>query len=111
MARKKELLFRLTEKDFRFVAKRGSGKGGQKKNKTSSAIQCFHDPSGAQGEAEDHREQLRNKKLAFKRCTETTEFKSWLNLKIQAACGEIEITETDELTGKTHTRLLNHQEV
>lgn len=108
--KKKELLFRLTEDDFRFVAKRGSGSGGQKKNKTSSAIQCFHDPSGAMGQAEDSREQSQNKKLAFKRCTDTIEFQTWLKLKTDAALGLIEIEETDEL-GKTVKRKLNHQEI
>lgn len=110
MGKKKELLFRLTEDDFRFIAKRGSGKGGQKKNKTSSAIQCFHDPSGAMGEAEDAREQSQNKKLAFKRCCDTVEFRSWLKLKTDAAMGLVEIEETDE-TGKVVKRKLNHQEI
>lgn len=110
MPKQKELLFRLTEKDFRFVAKRGSGKGGQKKNKTSSAIQCFHDPSGAMGEAEDAREQSQNKKLAFKRCCDTMEFRVWLKMKTDAAMGKIEIQETDE-NGKQITRLLNHKEI
>lgn len=108
--KKKELLFRLTEKDFDFKAKRGSGKGGQKRNKTSSAIQCFHRPSGAMGESEDQREQSQNKKLAFKRCTDTLQFRAWLTMKTDAACGKIEITETDE-NGVERTRLLDHQEV
>ena len=108
--KKKELLFRLTEDDFRFVAKRGTGKGGQKKNKTSSAIQCFHDPSGSMGEAEDAREQSLNRKLAFKRCTETITFKTWLQLKIDAAMGQVEIEETDE-SGKYIKRKVNHQEI
>lgn len=108
--KKKELLFRLTSKDFDFQAKRGSGSGGQKKNKTSSAIQCFHPPSGAMGEAEDAREQSQNRKMAFKRCTDTVQFRAWLGMKIDAACGKIEITETDE-TGKEITRKLDHQEI
>lgn len=108
--KKKELLFRLTDNDFDFQAKRGSGKGGQKKNKTSSAIQCFHRPSGAIGESEDQREQSQNKRLAFKRCTDTLQFRAWLGMKIDAACGKIEITEIDE-QGVERTRLLDHQEV
>lgn len=108
--KKKELLFSLTEKDFKFIAKRGSGKGGQKKNKTSSAIQCFHEPSGSIGEAEDFREQSKNKQLAFKRCTDTLEFKTWLQLKIDAATGQVEIEEIDE-TGKIVKRKVNHEEI
>ncbi len=108
--KKRELLFRLTEADFRFQAKRGSGKGGQKKNKTSSAIQCWHDPSGAMGEAEDMREQSRNKSLAFKRCTDTLEFRTWLKMKTDAALGLIDIVETDE-QGREVRRKLNQEEV
>src|SRR5271154_6038653 len=72
--KKKQLMFSVTAKDCEFIDKRGSGKGGQKKNKTSSAIQCRHRPSGAMGEAEDHREQSLNRRLAFKRMAESVEF-------------------------------------
>lgn len=108
--RKKELVFRLTEKDFRFQMKRGSGAGGQKKNKTSSAVQCFHDPSGSMGEAEDQRDQAQNKKLAFKRCTDKPEFKVWLQLKIDAALGKLEIEENDD-TGNKVKRKVKHEEI
>lgn len=80
--KKRELLFSVTAKDCTWTAKRGSGSGGQKKNKTSSAIQCFHEPSGAMGEAEDSRNQLQNRKMAFQRMCDSPEFKSWINLKI-----------------------------
>ncbi len=108
--RKKEKLFSLTAKDFDIQFTRGRGKGGQKKNKTSSACICSHKPSGAQGYAEDSREQSQNKKLAFKRMTETPEFKSWLHMKIQAALGNIEIEEADDF-GNVKRRILNHEEV
>lgn len=106
----KERLFKLTEKDFDFQYTRGRGNGGQKKNKTSSACICSHKSSGAQGYAEDSREQSQNKKLAFKRMTETAEFKSWLKLKIEAACGNIEIEEADDF-GTLRKRLLRQEEV
>ncbi len=108
--KKREKLFTLTAKDFDFQFTRGSGKGGQKKNKTSSACLCSHSPSGAQGYAEDHREQSQNKKIAFKRLTETPEFKAWLAIKIEAAQGNIEIEEADE-QGIKRTRKLRHDEV
>lgn len=108
--KRKEKLFTLTEKDFNFVYQRGRGNGGQKKNKTSSACICSHKPSGAQGYAEDHREQSRNKTLAFKRMTETPEFQAWLKFKIEAACGHIEIEEADDF-GTVRKRLLDHREV
>jgi protein subunit release factor A len=107
---KKEKLFTLTEKDFDFIFQRGRGNGGQKKNKTSSACICSHKPSGAQGYAEDHREQSQNKKLAFKRMTETAEFQSWLRVKIDAACGNVEIEEADDF-GILRKRKVNHEEI
>lgn len=106
----KQKLFTLTEKDFEFSFNRGRGNGGQKKQKTASACICSHRPSGAEGYAEDHREQGRNKKLAFERCTKTPEFQSWLKLKIEAAQGNIEIEEPDDF-GVMKKRKLRHEEV
>lgn len=94
--RKKRLLFSITADDCEFKDKRGSGNGGQKKNKTSSAIQCFHRPSGAMGEAEDHREQSLNRKLAFKRMAESAAFQAWAKLKADAALGLVDIEENDD---------------
>lgn len=107
---KKQLLFSVTANDCRFVTKRGSGNGGQKKQKTSSGIQCFHDPSGAMGECTDSRDQPVNRKRAFKRMTETKEFQSWLMLKIEASKGTIEITEATDQGNKV-TRKLRMDEV
>lgn len=103
-------MFTVGQDQFEFKATRGSGSGGQKKNKTSSAMQCSHPPSGARGEAEDTRSQLQNKKLAFKRCCETVEFQVWIKMKIDAYNGLIEIEETDE-NGKSHKRKVNHEEI
>lgn len=86
---KKQLLFSLTARDFEWDYIRGSGKGGQKKNKTSSAVRCRHISSGALGYAEDDRSQSKNKKLAFKRMSETREFKSWIKLEIARRTGEL----------------------
>jgi protein subunit release factor A len=106
----RQLLFSITEKDFDFKEKRGSGSGGQKKNKTSSAIQCFHEPSGAMGESEESRKQSQNRKLAFERCVNTPQFQSWLKLKIDAAQGQVEIEEDDD-QGNRIKRKIRHEEV
>ena len=63
----KQLLFSVTAKDCTWDYIRGSGKGGQKRNKTSSAVRCHHKDSGAVGYAEDTRSQLKNKRLALPR--------------------------------------------
>lgn len=108
--RKKQLLFSVTAADCVFKDKRGSGNGGQKKNKTNSAIQCFHEPSGAQGEAEDYREQSRNRKLAFKRMAESIEFQTWAKMKADAAMGNIIIEENDD-QGKPTKRKVRMEEI
>lgn len=46
---------------------RGPGPGGQKKNKTSSAVRAVHSPTGLIAICGDHREQSRNKALALRR--------------------------------------------
>lgn len=80
----KQLLFSVKKEDFDWQYFRGTGAGGQKKNKTSSACRCIHRESGAIGESQDERQQSKNRKLAFKRCTETKEFQIWLKLKTSA---------------------------
>ena len=69
----KKLLFSVTAKDCRWDYYRGSGKGGQKRNKTSSAVRCTHTASGAVGKAEDTDSQVKNKKLAFTRMAKSNE--------------------------------------
>ena len=74
---KRELLFSVTASDCEWSYTKGSGNGGQKKNKTSSAVHCAHQPSGARGYSEASRSQLDNKKDAFVKMVGTKEFKSW----------------------------------
>ena len=89
----KELLFSVTAKDFDFKFTIGTGNGGQKKQKTSSACHCKHVESGARGYAEDTRSQLQNKQMAWKRCIETKEFKNWYKLQVAKATGQQAILE------------------
>ena len=74
---KRDLLFSLTKKDFIVQHFKTSGPGGQKKNKTSSAVRIIHPESGARAEGKEERSQTANKKNAFKRLVETKEFKNW----------------------------------
>ena len=86
---KKELLFRVTAEDCDWIYQRGSGNGGQKKNKTNSAVRCRHRASGASGFAEDTRSQAQNKSLAFRRMVETAEFKGWHKLESMRHLGQL----------------------
>lgn len=77
----KQLLFSVTANDCDWSYTRGTGNGGQKKNKTSSAVHCSHRPSGAHGYSEASRSQLDNRRDAFRKMTESAEFQRWLNIE------------------------------
>ena len=78
---KKELLFSVTASDCEWSYTKGTGAGGQKRNKTSSAVHCKHKPSGAHGYSESSRSQLENKQDAFRKMSETQEFKKWHHIE------------------------------
>lgn len=59
-----ELNVRPEDIEERFI--RGTGKGGQKMNKTSSTVQLFHRPTGIEVRAQMHREQSKNRLSAWK---------------------------------------------
>ena len=70
-------LFSVTRDDCEWSYTKGTGAGGQKKNKTSSAVHCHHRPSGAHGYSEASRSQHDNKISAFMKMAETKEFLEW----------------------------------
>lgn len=57
----------VTKKDLRIDYYRGSGAGGQHRNKTDSACRITHIPTGIVAQCEDQRHQDQNKKIAFQR--------------------------------------------
>ena len=85
----KEILFTITSQDCDWSYTKGSGAGGQKRNKTSSAVHCKHRDSGAYGYSEDTRSQHDNKRIAFKRMAETQEFKKWHKLETMKRLGQL----------------------
>lgn len=84
---KKELLFSVTASDCEWSYTRGTGAGGQKKNKTSSAVHCIHRPSGGHGYSEASRSQRDNRETAFKKMSESKEFQAWQRLEIARRTG------------------------
>jgi len=92
----KTLLFSVSVKDCEMQVFRGSGKGGQKKQKTSSGVRLIHKPSGATTESEAHREQSLNKKDAWRKLIETKEFKTWHKIETCRLMGEPTVEEVVE---------------
>lgn len=77
----KEKILTVTIKDCRVDTMRGSGNGGQNRNKRDTAVRVTHEPSGAVGYSEEHKTQLPNKKTAFRRMAESDKFKLWIKLE------------------------------
>lgn len=86
----KELLFSVKKGDLDWDYSRGSGKGGQKRNKTSNVARCKHTPSGAVGRSEDTRSQSKNRKIALRRLAESPEFKQWARVEAARLTGVLE---------------------
>jgi len=77
----REPIFSLTRKDFKVETMRGSGKGGQKRNKTESKVRITHIETGISASSDDDRDQRKNRKIAFKRLCADRRFKAWLSQK------------------------------
>lgn len=89
----KELLFSLSKANGDFIVQpfKGSGNGGQKRNKTMSACRITHPASGTVSECQEERDFLQNKKKAFERLLEKESFKKWYNLEKLKRSGEYAI--------------------
>lgn len=78
----RERILSVTLDDCDVQTFRAGGPGGQKQNKTSSAVRIIHRASGARGESREERSQLQNKRIAWKRMVSTKEFQTWLRLQL-----------------------------
>jgi peptide chain release factor 1 len=87
------LLFSVTANDCEWQYVRGSGKGGQKRNKTSSKVRCVHPPSNAVGVDDTTRSQHQNKRNAFMKMIETKEFRAWHKMECSRRMGLLDQVE------------------
>lgn len=83
----RQLLFKLTKKDFIVQPFKGSGNGGQNRNKVMSCCRIVHPASGAVAEGKEQRDFPQNKKAAFKRLVEKPEFQKWHKIQTAKALG------------------------
>lgn len=74
----RERVLHLTKKDFVMQTFRVGGGGGQRRDKVSTGVRFIHPPSGARGECREHREQAKNKRIAFQRMAESSAFTMWV---------------------------------
>ena len=86
----KQLLFTLSKEngDFAVQPFKGTGNGGQKKNKTMSACRIIHPASNTVSECQEERSFTQNKRKAFARLLEKESFKNWYKLECMRRNGE-----------------------
>ena len=90
----KQLLFSVTVADCDWEYMRGTGPGGQKRNKTETKVRCTHRASGATATSDITRSQHDNKRDAFIKMLKTPEYQKWQKLEIARRMGqEVQIEE------------------
>lgn len=87
MRDEKDRLFSVTAADCDWDYYVGSGKGGQKRNKTANCVRCTHRQSGAVACSEDGRSQLKNKQAAFRKMAQSERFQRWLKAETYKKLG------------------------
>src|SRR5262245_58090001 len=83
---------------------RASGPGGQKRNKTSSAVRVRHPPSGLLVIAEESRSQHENRARALKRLRQALYLKVRDELPLDALVGRAELQAARSADGRLEVR-------
>lgn len=91
----KQIVLKLTRKDFRWTYFNGTGSGGQNRNKTANCVRLFHDPSGASAVAQGERSKKQNEQDAFERLCKTDIFQKWIRAESMKRSGELAIVEAN----------------
>jgi len=95
------LSFSKDKGDFEVKTCRGSGPGGQNRNKRDTAVIITHKASGLRARCEQYRTQEENKAAAFRKLVTSEEFLLWVKLKlIENGIN----TETERPSGPTGSR-------
>jgi protein subunit release factor B len=78
---KGDIIFSITKDDLEIQTFRSGGKGGQNQNKVESGVRIIHRESGVVAECREERDQLTNKRRAFKKLIESPKFKAWFKIE------------------------------
>lgn len=106
-----QLLFSITKNDFKIERTKGSGKGGQNRNKRETAIRITHKETGISSYCADQRNQHQNLTKAFKNLINKPEFQKYLRLRSARAAVDIRkldkkiVAEVDEWTQDKYLRV------
>ena len=74
-----KLIKTITKKDLKWDFFRGSGKGGQKRNKTENCARCTHLQSKSFSTSESSRSKQQNIKKALQKIVRTPSFLNWID--------------------------------
>lgn len=91
-----DILFRACE----FIMQKGTGNGGQKINKTSSAVRLRHRPTGIAVSANEERSQSRNRHIALRK------LRYEIALRIRADVGDESFAALPAPSPSNHARLI-----
>lgn len=94
-------IFSLTKKDFRVDFFRGSGAGGQNRNKRDTAVRITHIETGITSECQEERNQEQNKKRAFLKLAER--LRPYISKKVAEITGQIEQERTRQPVDRVRT--------
>jgi peptide chain release factor 1 len=78
----RERIYCLTKDDFVLQTYKGSGAGGQHRNKRETGVRIIHPDSGAAAQSCEHKSQLQNRKEAFRKLIKHPKFRMWHNIKV-----------------------------
>ena len=91
-----DVLFRACE----FIMQKGTGNGGQKINKTSSAVRLRHRPTGIAVSANEERSQSRNRHIALRK------LRYEIALHVRAECSDEPFDVLPAPSPANHARLI-----
>lgn len=84
----RELVLKLTRKDFERQTFRCGGNGGQNVNKVESGVRLIHKASGVAVESRVHRDQLANQRECLKKMRDHPDFRKWLRIELARRRGQ-----------------------